>query len=109
MELKAIMWRIANPEKDTPDDMLKGKPIRLGGKVYQPGMLPKKVVDPLAGLDDLGVPPAQAVAAEPLVVSGTADDLLTPSEAPAATAAPVVSGSADDLLKPPVENSGKPM
>lgn len=54
MELKAIMWRIANPEGTTPEELLKGKPIRLGGKLYQPGTLPKKTIDPLAGLEGDG-------------------------------------------------------
>jgi len=80
MELKAIMWRIANPGKETPEELLKGKPIRYGGVIYEPGKLPKKVVDPLAGLDVPGNgAPADAAPADPLVVSGSADDLLAPS------------------------------
>lgn len=79
MELKAIMWRIAHPDETTPDELLKGKPIRLGGVLYQPGTLPtKKVVDPLAALEGDGSAGSGAKIEEPAqpVVAKSPDELL---------------------------------
>jgi hypothetical protein len=78
MELKPIMWRVANPDGITPDELLKGKPIRLGGKLYQPGTLPKKIIDPLAGLDGDGAAGTGAKIEEPAkaVEVKSADELL---------------------------------
>jgi hypothetical protein len=113
MELRAIMWRIAHPGEDTPAVELAGKPIRLGGKVYAPGKLPKKFVDPLEGLVDLpgGATSAkgEAVSEEP-VVAQPVDDLMTPSEAkavetPEASEKLVDAQPVDDLMTPPEANS----
>ena len=89
MELKALMWRIANPGGDTPGELLLGKPIRMGGKIYQPGMLPKKAVDPLAGLD-IDTSPVES--AEAVV----AMDVAPIEEKPAVVA--VAASAAGDIL-----------
>lgn len=70
MELRAIMWRIAHPDQETPADQLLGKPIRRGGKLFAPGTLPKKAVDAIAELTAAPEGQGQAVATE------SADDLL---------------------------------
>jgi hypothetical protein len=57
MELRAIMWRIGHPGEEMPAEMLAGKPIRLGGKLYKAGELPKKAVV----LSSLDAPPADIV------------------------------------------------
>lgn len=105
MELRAIMWRIAHPDKDTPAEYLLGKPIRRGGKVYAPGMLPqraaaKNVLDDDEGSSDTaekGVPARGDVPAVDLSVFET--DMLV--EEPAA------SQASGEEAPPPVKVGGK--
>jgi hypothetical protein len=95
MELRAIMWRIAHPGEDTPAEMLLGKPIRMGGKLYAPGTLPKRTVpDLLSTLDgDKGGVPAPTVA-----LSG--DDLLADT-APAVELALEIAQEVKEPEPPP--------
>ena len=39
MELSVIMWKALHPDQEVPEKLLKGKPIRYGGKLYKPGEL----------------------------------------------------------------------
>jgi len=102
MELRAIMWRVAHPGEDTPPETLAGKPIRLGGKIYAPGKLPKKIVDPLEGLG--GDPVAKDAGSEEPVVTQSVDDLMEPA-GEKTPEEPVIAQSVDDLMEPTGEKA----